>query len=93
LAQQIRLSDGKVENEWIVPGSPRVTCPELVWLDGKVRLVLTTAVEGMPAEIRKIAPEAGTMFIADTDFDALPPDPPLVPYERLRAAGTRCGSV
>lgn len=65
LAQQIRLADGEVEREWVIPGSPRVTCPEFVTLDGRVHLLFTTAVEGMPAETRAIAPEAGTMFLAD----------------------------
>jgi sugar lactone lactonase YvrE len=79
LAQQIRLSDGAVLSEWIVPGSPRVTCPEFVTLDGKVKLLLTTAVEGMPAEIRAHAPGAGWLYIADTEFQELPAEPPLVP--------------
>ena len=78
LAQEIRLSDGAVLTEWGVPGSPRVTCPELVWLDGRVQLILTTATEGMPPEVRAVAPEAGTIFIADTPFDAMPEAPPLL---------------
>ena len=78
VAQQIRLADGAVLCEWTVPGSPRVTCPELVEIDGRVKVVFTTAVEGMPAAMRRIAPEAGTMFIAGTPFDRLPAPPPLV---------------
>ena len=64
LAQEIRLSDGEVLTEWIVPGSPRVTCPELGTLDGAPCVYFTTAVEGMPEETRAIAPEAGTIFVA-----------------------------
>jgi sugar lactone lactonase YvrE len=80
LAQQIRVSDGAVVCEWIVPGSPRVTCPEFVKLDGRVKLLFTTAAEGMPAEIRRQAPGAGCMYIADTEFEYLPAAPPLVDF-------------
>lgn len=78
LAQEICLADGAVLTEWVIPGSPRVTCPEFVWLDGRVQLIFTTAIEGMPPEVRAIAPEAGSIFCAETGFDAMPPDPPLV---------------
>ncbi len=60
LAQQIRLSDGEVLTEWILPGSPRVTCPEIA--GGYV--YFTTAVEGMPEATRSLAPHAGTIFRA-----------------------------
>lgn len=78
VAQQRSLADGAVLAEWIVPGSPRVTCPELIQWRGQVKIVFTTAVEGMPAEIRAIAPAAGSMFIADTPFTTVPAPPPLV---------------
>ena len=68
LAQEIRLLDGKVLSEWIVPGSPRVTCPEFVELDGKVCLIFTTAVEGMDDETRSIAPNSGTLFLRRNPF-------------------------
>jgi sugar lactone lactonase YvrE len=84
LAQQIRLSDGAVVFEWIVPGSPRVTCPEFVKLDGKVKLLFTTAVEGMPDEIRTLAPGAGWLYVADTEFEEVPAGPPLVPVTEPR---------
>ncbi len=77
-ALEIRLSDGAILTEWIVPGSPRVTCPEFVELDGNVKLLLTTAVEGMSNEIRQFAPGAGNLYIADTPFRKLPSVPPLV---------------
>jgi hypothetical protein len=77
LAQQIRVSDGAVLCEWIVPNSPRVTCPEFVWLDGKVKLLFTTAVEGMAAATRNHAPGAGLLYIADTPFEKLPAPPPF----------------
>jgi sugar lactone lactonase YvrE len=65
LAQQLRLSDGAVVREWVLPGSPRVTCPEFVTIDGREQILFTTAVEGMPAETAAIAPNAGSMFLAD----------------------------
>jgi sugar lactone lactonase YvrE len=80
LGQQVRLDDGAVLCEWIVPGAPRVTCPEFVELDGKVKVLFTTAVEGMPPEIRRIAPASGCIFIAETPFVCgMPAPPPLVP--------------
>jgi sugar lactone lactonase YvrE len=57
LAQEIRLSDGTVLTEWIFPGSPRVTCPEVA---GDF-VYFTTAVEGMPNP----TPHAGTIFRAE----------------------------
>lgn len=79
-AIEIRLADGEVLTEWLIPGSPRVTCPEFVWLDGRVQLIFTTATEGMASELRAMAPEAGTMFCADTPFETLPQAPPLVAW-------------
>lgn len=78
LARMYRVADGAGECEWVIPGSPRVTCPEFVEMDGKVKIVFTTAVEGMPAEIRAMAPGAGSLFVADTPFDRMPARPPLV---------------
>ena len=54
-------------------GSPRVTCPLLVERDGGVKLILTTAVEGMPADQRRRCPNAGDLFIADTALPRVPP--------------------
>ena len=78
VAQQFRLSDGAVIGEWKIPGSPRVTCPEFVMIGGKVKIIFTTATEGMPADTRRIAPGAGHFYIADTPFDTVPAPPPLV---------------
>src|SRR5664279_441031 len=63
-AQEIRLSDGEVLTEFVIPGSPRVTCPEVWELDGATVIFFTTAIEGMSQETRAIAPEAGTIFMA-----------------------------
>ena len=90
LAQQIRLSDGAVLCEWMIPGSPRVTCPEFVMLRGEVKLVFTTAVEGMPSATRERAPGAGWLYIASTPFEDVPAPPPLVPVDTaspLRGSG------
>lgn len=78
LARQIRLADGKVLCEWVIPRAPRVTCPEFVFLEGEVKILFTTAVEGMPAETRRIAPSSGSLFIADAPFQTLPEGPPLI---------------
>jgi L-arabinonolactonase len=67
VAQEIRLSDGVVLTEWVLPGSPRVTCPEIGELNGVPCVFFTTAIEGMPDETRAIAPEAGTIFVAELD--------------------------
>jgi sugar lactone lactonase YvrE len=64
IAQEIRLSDGQVLTEFVLPGSPRVTCPEVWELDGATCVFFTTAIEGMPEETRAIAPQAGTIFLA-----------------------------
>ncbi len=66
------LATGKRVGEWVVPGSPRVTCPLLIERAGCVQLVLTTAVEGMPADILRHCPHAGDLFIAETEFPAAP---------------------
>ncbi|WP_439620946.1 SMP-30/gluconolactonase/LRE family protein [Gemmata sp.] len=71
------LATGKAVEEWTTPGSPRVTCPLLVQRPDGVKLILTTATEGMPAEVRARCPNAGCLFIADTHLDACP-EPELV---------------
>jgi sugar lactone lactonase YvrE len=71
-AYRYDLGTGERVGEWLIPGSPRVTCPLLVDKDGGVQLVLTTAVEGMPAEQRRDCPHAGELFIADTALATTP---------------------
>ena len=65
IAQEIRLSDGAVLTEFMLPGSPRVTCPEIGQLNGAACVFFTTAIEAMPPETRAIALEAGTIFVAE----------------------------
>jgi sugar lactone lactonase YvrE len=65
VAQALRLADGAVLAEWSFPGAPRVTCPEFVTVEGAPRILFTTAVEGIAKEQRHLAPEAGSLFLAD----------------------------
>jgi sugar lactone lactonase YvrE len=71
-ALRFRLDTGEIVEEWTTPGSPRVTCPLLVQRDSQVQLVLTTAVEGMPAEFRALSPNAGDLFIGATSVPGIP---------------------
>ncbi len=82
------LATGKAVEDWTTPGSPRVTCPLLVkrpdWFrraphdkTSGVKLILTTATEGMPADMRAKCPNAGCLFIADTELETCP-EPELV---------------
>ncbi len=71
------LATGKALEEWAMPGSPRVTCPLLVKRPDGVKLIVTTATEGMPAEMRAKCPNAGCLFIADTQLESCP-EPELV---------------
>lgn len=77
-ARQYNISTGKLETIWTCPGSPRVTCPQLIMHQDRVRLVLTTAVEIMPPEQQSRHPNAGCLFIGDTPFTSLG-DQPVFP--------------
>jgi sugar lactone lactonase YvrE len=66
------LRTGAAIEEWTTPSSPRVTCPLLIERDGRVRLVLTTATEGMPEQQRADCPHAGDLFWAQTGFVSIP---------------------
>ena len=69
VARQYGIESGQVEHIWSCPGSPRVTCPQLVEIDGSVRLVLTTAVEGMEPDQLARHTNAGCLFWGATNFD------------------------
>lgn len=74
--RQYSLHTGELERIWLTASSPQVTCPMLIEdHDGSVKLVITTAVEHMPAARRSDSPLAGGLFIADTDFTTAPPAP------------------
>src|SRR5262245_26021174 len=71
-ARRYDLRTGALLEEWTTPGSPRVTCPLLLKRDRGVKLILTTAVEGMPDDQRHDSPHAGDLFIAETTLDPSP---------------------
>ncbi len=73
------LQTGALQHTWLTPGSPQATCPQLVSHGEGYVLVITTAVEFMPAERRSGAPEAGSLFVAKTSFKA----PAAAPAYRL----------
>ena len=79
-AIRFNLSTGEAIEKWTTPGSPRVTCPLLVKRPDGVKLILTTATEGMPAEMRAKCPNAGCLFIADTSLSSCP-EPEVVRLE------------
>lgn len=74
-AKQFSLATGEVEAVWRTEKSPRVTCPQLVERDGQIKLVLTTADEGMSPEQQAMHTNAGALFIGDTEFTSLPETP------------------
>lgn len=84
-ARQYNLASGKLETVWTCPGSPRVTCPQLICHEGRVRLLLTTAVEHMPAEQEKTHRNAGCLFVGDTEFFCVG-DQPLFPVPMPKSA-------
>jgi sugar lactone lactonase YvrE len=64
---QVSIATGSVEREWHTPGSPQATCPQWIEWNGRMVLVITTAVEHMPLERRGESPNAGCLFIAEPD--------------------------
>lgn len=70
-ARQYEIATGALQQVWRCPGSPRVTCPQLIERAGKVELLLTTADEGMAPELRQKCPHAGCLFVGETSFDSL----------------------
>ncbi len=86
IARQVSIDSGAVEAEWHLPGSPRVTCPEFIQIDGRVLVLFTTAIEGMPENQRRTSPNAGMLFVGETDFATLPPAPPLFPADAFADA-------
>ncbi|MEE3076419.1 MAG: SMP-30/gluconolactonase/LRE family protein, partial [Planctomycetota bacterium] len=60
---------------WEIPGSPQVTCPQLLRIGGEVKLVLTTAAENMSEEKMAEHPNAGCLFVGEIDVDELGKQP------------------
>lgn len=82
----IDLATGATTAQWTIPEAARVTCPEVFELEGAVKVLFTTAVEGMTPEHFALAPQAGSFYLADTPFEAAPEAPPLVDIESLLPA-------
>ncbi len=74
-ARHYDLQTGKIVTVWQTPGSPQNTCPQLVAIDGRVALVMTTAVEHMDAATQAACTHAGCLFIGETDFECVTPMP------------------
>jgi len=69
------LRDGTLKTVWRTPGSSQNTCPNLVGVDGRVVLVITTAVEHMSDDVLAKCPNAGCLFVGETDFEKATPMP------------------
>lgn len=65
------IGSGRLRHTWQTPGSPQNTCPNLISYGGTIHLVITTAVEHMPADQEAECPEAGSLFIAPTEFETV----------------------
>jgi sugar lactone lactonase YvrE len=71
-AVRFDMKTGQPKEEWLTPKSPRVTCPMLFEEAGRIRLILTTADEGMPSDLRLKSQNAGCLFVAETTMTTLP---------------------
>ena len=74
-ARQYSIRNGRLEAVWECPGAAQVTCPQLLTTDAGVELVLTTAVEHLPAERHSNQPNAGCLFAGKTEFDDIGDQP------------------
>jgi sugar lactone lactonase YvrE len=72
---QFSLETGEPDAVWKTENAPRVTCPQLMTIDGSVKLVLTTAIEDMSAEMLDRHSNSGCLFVGETEFDSLPETP------------------
>jgi sugar lactone lactonase YvrE len=77
--RQYSIADGALEQVWELEGSPQNTCPQLVEMNKRVHLVVTTAVEHMTSEQQAAAPNAGCIFATETDWKS----PSFSPVFRL----------
>jgi len=78
-AIQFNINSGQMEIEWILPNSPRVTCPEFVRIDGETKIVFTTADEGLSPDQQTMHSEAGSLFIGDYPSHDMPQTRPKAP--------------
>ncbi len=63
------LVSGELQCTWQTPGSPQNTCPALIPHAGRLKLLITTAVEHMSQEDQQRCPNAGRLFVGETDFE------------------------
>ncbi len=67
--QQFSLATGKLEHTWRTSHAPQNTCPALIaQKDGSIKLLITTAIEHMPAERQPKAAQSGCLFLGETSF-------------------------
>ena len=71
-AVRFDLRTGQMMGEWSIPHSPRVTCPCLVSQPDGVKVIFTTATEGMPAADRESCKTAGDLVIAHSGLSVCP---------------------
>ncbi|MFP6586894.1 MAG: SMP-30/gluconolactonase/LRE family protein [Pirellulaceae bacterium] len=69
VARQFSIETGVVQAEWQTAKAPRVTCPLLLETAAGVKLVLTTAIEDMSAEMYAQHPNSGSLFVGETTFE------------------------
>ena len=68
---ETRLYDrasGELRCVWKTPQSRQNTCPALIASGGALKLVITTAVENMSDGDRQQCPDAGQLFVGETDM-------------------------
>jgi sugar lactone lactonase YvrE len=75
--RQFSLATGELEAIWKTPLAPQATCPQLIRHEGKVVLIVTTAVEHMSPERQAVYSNSGCLFIGETPFDDVPHRPVL----------------
>ncbi len=63
------LETGQLRCTWQTAGSPQNTCPALIPHQGQLKLLITTAVEHMSPADQQRCPNAGKLFLADTDIE------------------------
>ncbi len=66
VARQFSVETGEVQAEWHTAHAPRVTCPLLLETVAGIKLVLTTAIEDMSAEMFAQHPNSGSLFVGET---------------------------
>jgi sugar lactone lactonase YvrE len=72
--RQYCIDTGELEAVWTTAAAPRATCPQLIEWQGRIRLVITTAVEHMTGEQAARHVNSGCLFLADTTLTG-----PIVP--------------